>query len=343
MFTSFQSMDLVQRWLLGELLEFGESVQPRGLPTLELAPAAFVLTDPRRRCVSNRVRGWSLPLALGELCWHLGCRDDVAALEYYAPRWREFVDDTPLVRGASYGKCAFGADDGRSQWHRVLRLLKRDPQSRRAVLSVHATDLVLDPDRKDVSCACTVQFLVRSGRLHAVTHMRSNDVIWGLPYDVFQFTMWQEILAVELGLELGSYHHVAGSLHIYDRHLSLARRVLDSPECDGLQMPRLSELDSLPRFLNIEAMIRGGVPVDLSDEPISNYWRHLAEVLVWYASAHQDHAVSPNSVQKGENPYFPLLSVSRGSLGGGQALDTLDCTGRRRNSDAARLEQGRSS
>ena len=49
------------------------------------------------------------------------------------------------------------------------------------------------------------------------TYMRSNDLWMGFPYDVFQFTCLQTLLAMELDVELGTYTHVAGSLHLYER------------------------------------------------------------------------------------------------------------------------------
>ena len=49
--------------------------------------------------------------------------------------------------------------------------------------------------------------------------MRSNDLWTGFPYDVFQFTAMQILMSMELGLELGSYTHIAGSLHLYERNL----------------------------------------------------------------------------------------------------------------------------
>ena len=55
--------------------------------------------------------------------------------------------------------------------------------------------------------------------------MRSNDVWWGVPYDVFQFTFLQIQLAQVLGLEPGVYTHQAGSFHLYDRDRVEASRV----------------------------------------------------------------------------------------------------------------------
>ena len=46
--------------------------------------------------------------------------------------------------------------------------------------------------------------------------MRSNDICKGFPYDVFQFTMLQLKMAKELGIEVGNYRHICGSLHCYE-------------------------------------------------------------------------------------------------------------------------------
>jgi len=84
---------------------------------------------------------------------------------------------------------------------------------------------------KDVPCTLSLQLLIRDRRLHMVVNMRSNDVVWGLPHDVFSFTCLQEVLMLELreaGVpvdDLGAYHHHAGSLHVYDTHFDLMAKV----------------------------------------------------------------------------------------------------------------------
>ena len=123
--------------------------------------------------------------------------------------------------------------------------------------------------------------MLRNDRLHAVLTMRSNDVIWGLPYDVFLFTMIQEMLACELGAELGSYCHIAGSLHLYNQHERLAERVLEAGLTRAAPMPRMSDLAGLSDFLEFEREMRTAGRSDIS---LSAYWRQLAETLVRHAS-----------------------------------------------------------
>jgi thymidylate synthase len=76
------------------------------------------------------------------------------------------------------------------------------------------------------------------------TYMRSNDAIWGLPYDCFVFTMLQELLASQLRCSLGEYVHFAASLHVYERHFSLVERMLKAPqEVDCSPMPPMPHPD----------------------------------------------------------------------------------------------------
>jgi thymidylate synthase len=254
--TTFESLDEVQHWVLSSLLDHGSPVTSRGMPTLELFPASFALASPRRRCITNPERRWNLPLALGEFCWHATGSDALDFIEYYAPRWKEFSDGE-TIRGSCYGHRIFDGKDGQtSQWDRLVRLLRTERHSRRAVLQLFDSQSGLDAESKDVPCTCSVQFMIRNDRLHAIVYMRSNDAIWGLPYDVFLFTMLQELLSLELGVELGTYSHLVGSLHLYKRHFELARRIISCGSSFPFEMPHVREYSELRSFLTLESQIR---------------------------------------------------------------------------------------
>lgn len=283
---SAESLDELQSWVLSSLLTEGQQAKPRGLQTLELFPATLTLTRPRNRCVLNRERRWNLPLAIGEFCWHVSGSNDLRFIEYYAKRWREFAEDGSTIRGSCYGHRIFSQSrESRSQWDQVTELLRRDPSSRRAVLNFQdqTEDLI---SQKDIPCASTMQFLIRDSRLHAITCMRSNDAIWGLPYDVFLFTMFQELLACELGLPLGNYIHTIGSLHLYERHFDLARRIVGVPAVPAEEMPAMQLHDQLRRFLDLEARARTGTNIHPHEkQSLHPYWRDLLSVLEWFRHA----------------------------------------------------------
>jgi thymidylate synthase len=280
----FESLNEAQRWLFRQTLTVGRTVSPRGSETLELPPSQLALRHPRRRLLTMPGRKWSLPLAIGELCWHLSASDEVDVLGFYSTRWRHFADDHRRIRGSCYGNSIFRLDqNGASQWSTVLNLLRADRASRRAVL-LTARPLGIDAlQSNDIACASLIQMLVRNERLDVVVFMRSNDIFWGFPYDVFFFTMLQELAAVELGLNIGTYHHVVGSLHLYNKHLSIAEQLM-AERSDDIEMPALQDIGSLEQFLSFERLIRKDFAASFESlMSLPPYWRHLGEVLYRFA------------------------------------------------------------
>ncbi len=307
----FDSIDEAQRWVLERILRSGVPSSPRGQRTREILAASFSINKPRRRCVTNLARRWSLPLALGEFCWHIAGSDDLSFIAHYGPRWREYSDDNLAVGGSCYGKRIFGhLPSERSQWDMLVQLLRHDPMSRRAVLYFQQKPVdALRNDSKDVACATTLQFFWRADALHAIAYMRSNDAIWGLPYDVFLFTMIQEMLAAAIGAEMGTYHHVAGSLHLYEKQSVLAEEILACAESPQYEMPRIGPLSELDEFVRREAAIRKG-GVSIEGASLDSYWEGLLHVLrlfsaVKTASSEDIRAlidISPYAAVL--NPYF---------------------------------------
>jgi thymidylate synthase len=278
---AFFGIDAIQRWAFERLLASQLLSAPRGLPTHELLGQTFSLVRPRARIVLSPARRWSLPLAIGEFCWHASASDDVEALAYYAPRWRAFAEDGRRVRGSCYGHRIFGHDgNDHSPWDKLIALLRTDPASRRAVIDLAGEDQ-LDPNALDISCTSTFQAFIRRGSLHVIVQMRSNDAVWGLPYDIFLFTMLQEMLALTLGVEVGTYMHGAGSLHLYEPHVPLALRVLEGECPSPTEMPAMGSLDELPNFLAAERAIRRGEQAP----SLSPYWQNLARALCDFAAS----------------------------------------------------------
>lgn len=313
---TFDSLDEIQAWVLRALLNQGSSVTTRGLATLELYPVTFALRFPRKRCITNPARRWSLPLALGEFCWHATGSNDLKFIEYYAPRWKDFAEGVAIM-GSCYGRHIFGGDEEHpSQWNRLVRLLRTERHSRRAVLQLFDHQIGLDAETKDAPCTCNIQFLIRDDKLNAIVYMRSNDAIWGLPYDVFLFTMLQELLSCELGVELGSYFHVAGSLHLYERHFPLAKRIVSCEESFYSEMPSMQAHYQLESFLSFESRIRSGAETDLDVRSLDPYWKDLLNVLTWYARR------TRNSQEEGDvSPDSNYASLLRNTPAGRSALE----------------------
>lgn len=223
---------------------------PRGRKVRECLAQTVVLTDPRARLITNPERKPNYGFAAGEFLWYLQGRQDLEMMLYYNKKMGDYSDDGRTL-GSAYGwrlmKSVVGYDRrpptaGRSappltQWDVAIMTLVDDPDSRRAVLHINEpADEVqaVTVGSKDVPCTMGLQFLIRDNQLHLHVHMRSNDVVWGLTNDLFSFTLLQELMLLELregfekfrDLELGTYYHTAGSMHIYERHFEMADRCL---------------------------------------------------------------------------------------------------------------------
>jgi thymidylate synthase len=242
------NMESIHRRIM-ELFSKGEyehESAPRGKPIREFIGAKFVLTNPRNRLITSPARGANYGFGVGELCWYVRGDLDLETMLYYNKRMALFSDDGKTINSA-YGRRMFrnrwagdrfsgmGDEiDDRSQFDNAIAELKGDPNSRRAVMHINEPDdlnKAVKKGSKDVPCTMSLQLFIRDRRLHMHVLMRSNDVVWGVPYDVFSFTMLQESFLRKLqeeGVEvddLGSYHHTAGSLHLYDTHYTMAEEV----------------------------------------------------------------------------------------------------------------------
>ena len=306
--SSFQTLDHVQSWILQTILTHGQEVSPRGMKTREIFPVTFSLLNPRSRCITNPARRWKFPAAVGEFAWHVGGSRDVSFISYYLERWAELAGDSSTVNGSCYGYKIFGNRiGGLTQWDRLVELLRSDPDSRRGVLSFQNDNANLEPEAPDQPCACILHFMVREGRVYLTVYMRSNDAIWGLPYDVFLFTMLQELLACQLSLKLGSYSHTVGSMHLYEHHLHLAERIISSPYVD-FEMPPMEEHWQLNRFLECEHALRTELNERMSLD-MNSYWGDLVKVLAHYRNI-KKRTEAKNFLPSENILYRPLLKIS---------------------------------
>lgn len=97
----------------------------------------------------------------------------------------------------------------------VVQELKRNPASRRAVISVWNPSI--DKDISDPPCLQHIQYFIRNGALHCHVMFRSNDIVKGLFMNAFALIMLQKRIADELGMAVGTYTHAANNGHVYQR------------------------------------------------------------------------------------------------------------------------------
>lgn len=217
---------------LSRLTRFGHRVDSRLGGMRELIGAHIVIRDPQQYVLTSPQRKFSPGYAFGELLWYLSGSDEVDTfIARYAPKYKELVKE-------SHAFGAYGARiESGQQLLSVANILANSSTSRQAVISIWDTHDVSCAafGQEDIPCTLSLQFLIRDGQLHVITTMRSNDVWLGMPYDLFCFCAIQCLLAKYLNVEVGTYTHNVGSLHLYDKHVEKAYTVMNA--CDDTGDP----------------------------------------------------------------------------------------------------------
>ena len=57
---------------------------------------------------------------------------------------------------------------------------------------------------------------------------------------------------------LGEYYHIVGSLHLYSRNFNLAQMIGEYPFSIDFEMPPITDLSSIPIFLESEQLFAAG-------------------------------------------------------------------------------------
>ena len=196
----------------------------------EVLNAITVILKPREGFVDSDKRKLSAKYAVGELLWYLSGSNRLSDIKPYSKFWENISDDGCTLNSA-YGYRIF-KQFGFDQWEHVKNLLINDGFSRQAVIHIKDASNAVT---KDTPCTVALQYQLRENKLFATTFMRSNDIWLGFPYDVFSFTSLQVLMAMELGVDVGAYTHISGSLHLYERDVKNATE--SSPEAIGQAQP----------------------------------------------------------------------------------------------------------
>lgn len=284
---SESTIDDLMHSAITAVLSSGDRLNPSKGETLDLTGVTMELENPLARLSRSEGRG-RLISCLGELCWYLSGKNDTGFIAYYLSQ-RLDDDEGGAIHGG-YGPRFFDGTGG-GQIPYAIELLRKSPDSRKAVVQIFDRADVAQT-HKDVPCTLTLQFLVRKGELRLIVNMRSNDAYLGVPHDIFAFTMLQEMVARDLGLNLGAYLHHAGSLHVYTRKEARAKAFLDEGfQSSGPTMPPMptgSPWAGVQELLAVESALREGADPACVRLPADPYWADLGKVLAVFALLNAD-------------------------------------------------------
>lgn len=271
--------DLIQR-----LMQEKTMVSPRGMKTKEILCEKVIIDNPRDRIITLPYFSTSVRYAIGEFIWYLKATNKISEINFYSTVWKRFSDDGKTVNSA-YGHRIFGKHKSLkvNQWEWVKNKLVEDPDSRQAVININ---LPLDKYKptKDFPCTLALQFLLRKNRLNLIAYMRSNDINWGFRNDMFCFSMFQELMTLQLAeafgkkIRLGKYYHVDGSVHIYERDFKKARMLLQEVKKVQKSKPmKKMTLVNIDKLIEAEKYIQRNNKLPQNVKDLGDYWVSLLQ------------------------------------------------------------------
>lgn len=138
--------------------------------------------------------------------------------------WEKCSDDGKTIN-SNYGKLLLHDKNskGFSQFEHAYNCLMNNIESKKAVMTVYNNENAYISN--DNPCTMFVAFFVQDDMLNMQVVMRSNDLFYGLPYDLPWYRAVQiamlKCLHAHRDLEhirLGHYLHTAVNLHFYERN-----------------------------------------------------------------------------------------------------------------------------
>ncbi len=160
----------------------------------------------------------------------------------YGKQWRHWTKNTPrphrdplagqpplfdlseLDDGASVtpsGPRVRGRQNGIDQIEQVISQIKKNPDSRRLIVSAWN---VADIDSMALPpCHCLFQFYVSDGELSCQLYQRSADIFLGVPFNIASYALLTLMIAQICGLKPGEFVHTFGDLHLYANHVEQAK------------------------------------------------------------------------------------------------------------------------
>ena len=307
----FDSINDAFRGMTFDILNRGIESSPRDMKTKEIFAPRIEIKDPKKRWLTSRVRNADIVYGIGEFFWYMSATNELDYIQYYAPSIGKYSDDGKTLN-SGYGFRIF--NKWYDQWQNVIEILTNDPDSRQAIIFIRCPeDGKLDT--KDSVCTNTLQFFIRDNKLIMITNMRSNDLMVGFVYDVFCFTMMQELMALQLGVELGSYIHIPNSLHIYepwfDRANEIVNEDIEDFDLGFMSYSVSSPMKQISTVCSYEYDIRNNnfnlqnfCSEVIFDFAVSDYWKQIIMLLLFKRFFKKESSVNDSIIKVSIRQYL---------------------------------------
>lgn len=252
--------DLVLRGIL-HVKGTGRKIRPRAGNARQSFNLVFILNNSRNRIQYARYPETLIYLCRETIAYFRGSNQINDGLSDASSFWKKIAD--PMGRiNSNYGYYVFYERVARfgSQFNWVVEMLSKNPDSRRAIININNCDHK-EEENPDFPCCVSLQFFVWNRKLFCDVMSRSEDLIYGLPYDIGFFSILNEMVwksLIEKGvcrIGLGPTQVRASFCQLYDRNQDQVEAI-ETWGREGLQTKmgftkhRMPRIDSAEKLLN---------------------------------------------------------------------------------------------
>ena len=244
-------------------------VRPRGLKVKEKNNVLLILNDPLSNLYKNEIRNPNFKYLCAEIIWYFNRSNSLKFISKYSKFWNKISNDG-ITSESAYGKLIFDSSDSytlNTEWAWALKSLLNDKNSRQALIRFNKPQHSFDGN-KDFVCTLNGIFSIRNNKLDFNIIMRSQDMWFGIIYDIPFFTLLQQQMLNHLkeeykDLELGSYYHYIINAHIYENNFNIIEKMLNTEFYED-RLPKLKlnfvtqESNTMPHIKNIYNFISDG-------------------------------------------------------------------------------------
>ena len=98
-------------------------------------------------------------------------------------------------------------------------------------------------------CHVMSQFYVNENdELSCSLYQRSGDIGLGIPFNIASYSILTHLLAKHCNLKAGSFHHFIGIAHIYEEHLEVLKKQLNSKTHDFPKINIVKKYESIDNY-----------------------------------------------------------------------------------------------
>lgn len=201
-----------------------DEVEIRGLKCKELL-FQEINTYPDNVVIDLVERPFNWKYFAAELYWYLKQDLNADFISNYSKFWSKLTNDIEDNEFAGKINSNYGYLTFKNNKHNVSNIdwvvnsLIEDEYSRKAIMNYSDNNHKFYSN-KDFVCTKNISFYIRDKKLNMVVDMRSNDLYYGLTYDMPWFGfLHQNVFSILKDfypdLQIGVYKHKADNLHIY--------------------------------------------------------------------------------------------------------------------------------